>query len=101
MSNVIITPNMLLREPIVGVEIGPQWATDLNNCLNIIDIHDHSPGYGVQITPAGMDINTSLSFQGNAAVSLLSTNFISQASNIVANAALNVVGGNLWYNNGA
>lgn len=67
MSYVINSPNMNLPVPIVGVDPGPQYAIDVNSCLTLIDQHDHTPGYGVQITPAGMDINTSLTFGGNFA----------------------------------
>ncbi len=65
-----ISPNMSLVIPTVGQEPGPQYATDVNASLTIIDTHNHSPGSGVQITPLGLNINTSLSFQQNPATNV-------------------------------
>jgi len=60
MADVIISPNMQLPIPIVGLEFGPQYATDINNCLTLTDQHDHTPGYGVQITTAALNIDADL-----------------------------------------
>jgi hypothetical protein len=60
------SPNMNLIIPTVGAEPGPTYAADINNDLTLVDQHDHSPGKGVQITPAGLNINASLNIQGNA-----------------------------------
>lgn len=57
--------NMLLPIPSVGSTLGPQWAYDVNTCLNLIDVHNHSPGSGVQITPDGLNINSDLSMISN------------------------------------
>src|ERR1051325_5408685 len=59
------SPNMLLSVPAVGVTTGPQWASDINLDLDLIDLHDHSPGKGVPITPAGMSITSDLSCQSH------------------------------------
>lgn len=67
---VINSPNMSLPVPVVGSEPGPQYAAAVNNCLSIIDSHDHSSGSGVQITPDGLNINANLTFQNNPALSL-------------------------------
>jgi len=66
----INSPNMTLPVPVVGTEPGPQYATDVNSCLAIVDQHNHSAGSGVQITPAGLNINTALTFNGNFATAL-------------------------------
>jgi hypothetical protein len=50
MSSPYITPNMFLTEPAVGSTLSPSWALLLNADLGIIDQHNHTPGYGVQIT---------------------------------------------------
>lgn len=60
-----ISPNMNLILPGVGVTLGPQWATDLNSSLNIIDGHDHASGSGVPINPAGLDISSDLTIKNN------------------------------------
>lgn len=65
MPSVTVSPNMNLPVPVVGVDPGPQWATDVNSCLTLIDSHDHAVGSGVQITPSGMNINSDLPFNGS------------------------------------
>lgn len=80
MANVINSPNMNLPVPQVGIDAGPDWATQLNNCMALIDQHMHAPGYGVQITPAGLNISTDLTFLGNNATNLRSTRFTVQGS---------------------
>jgi hypothetical protein len=75
-----ISPNMNLIVPTVGSEPGPNYALDINSSLTLIDQHDHSPGRGVQITPAGININSNLSFNDNALLNLNYESFIAQAS---------------------
>lgn len=80
MANIINSPNMNLPVPVVGVEVGPQWASDINACLNILDQHDHSLGSGVQITPSALDINADLTFASNNAIDLRSVRFTAQVA---------------------
>lgn len=99
-----ISPNMGLVVPTVGVEIGPDWATDLNASLDIIDGHNHSAGQGVQVTPDGLNINSDLSFIGNNAISLRSTRFSPESSPISGVSdlnALSVSGVDLYYRDGS
>ncbi len=56
---------MNLIVPTVGSESGPQYATDVNNSLTLVDQHDHSTGKGVQIQPDGLNISSALTFQNN------------------------------------
>jgi microcystin-dependent protein len=101
MANVIISPNMTLPVPIVGIDIGPQWATDLNSCLGAIDSHNHSSGQGVQVTPAGLNISSDLSFLLNNATNLRSVRFAPQTSALILPgdiACIYVVGNELFYN---
>ncbi len=93
----IITSNMSLIIPGVGSEAGPTYASDINSSLQLIDQHDHSPGYGVQITPVGLNINTDLTFAGNQATNVKAILFTNQASLATVN-ALYTIGGELWYN---
>lgn len=58
--SVVLTPNMSLPVPSVGIEAGPEYATDVNNCLSLLDSHNHAPGQGVQIDPTGLNINADL-----------------------------------------
>lgn len=73
--SILQSSNMNLPVPGVGSEFGPQYAIDINNCFTLIDTHDHSPGRGVPITPAGMNINVNLNFNDNAAINLSYTAF--------------------------
>lgn len=108
MSNTTITPNMNLIVPTPGIggDPGPDYAYNQNQDLLILDSHNHSPGSGVQITPAGLNINTNLPFNGNSATSLYGAQF----SNPTSSALLTFLytnsqsgGGitDLFYNDGA
>lgn len=95
---------MNLTIPVVSQEPGPQYASDINSCLTTIDSHDHSSGKGLQITPAGMNITSDLSFGGNNAIALRSTRFTSQSSPIAGASDLGCLyesGVDLYYNDGS
>lgn len=96
-----LTPNMNLIESTVNVDSGLNWETNLNASLTIIDGHNHSPGYGVQINPAGININSSLSFNNNSAIALQASVFTQQLSLSTLNAVYVKSDGNLYYNDGA
>lgn len=92
---------MQLTVPAVGVTDGPAWASQLNVSLNIIDGHTHASGSGVPITPDGMNINASLSFNSNNLVDLKSTRYISNVSPLAGGSDLlctYVSGADLYYN---
>lgn len=100
----VYSPNMALPVPTVGVTTGPSYASDINASLGIIDSHDHSPGNGVQITPAGLNINSNLSFLSNNAISVRSVRFAPQVSCINGAADVGAVyecGVDLYYNDGS
>lgn len=102
MSDVILSPNMNLPVPIVGQDPGPDWATNINASLSILDQHDHSAGSGVQVTPSGLNINSDLAFQSTNAYQLRSARFINNDSTLAEASDLTCVyvsGGNLYYNN--
>lgn len=80
MSDTISSTNMGMPVPVVGTAPGPDWAIDINSCLSILDSHDHSAGYGVQITPSGLDINSDLSFQINNLTLVRSLRFSPQSA---------------------
>lgn len=99
----IITTNMLLPAPVVGQEPGPQFATDINNCLTIIDQHNHQPGYGVQISSAGLNINADLPINSNNLTIVRSLRFDPQSAVLTLSADLGClyeVGNDLYYNDG-
>lgn len=107
MADYVLTPNIGLQEPIIGVTSGTNYATYINNSLTLLDQHDHSPGKGVQITPSGMNINSNLTFQGFAATSLASASFSIQSASATLGQTLYVKLGSesvpladLWYFDG-
>lgn len=99
MSTTTTLPNMNLEVPVVGSETGPQWATDINNCFNTLDQHDHSSGSGVQITPSGLNILTDLTFQNNSATNLKALVLTAQAS-FATKKSLYVIGNEVYFRDG-
>ena len=96
---VVISPNMNLPVPEVGVTPGPGWATDVNACMSAIDQHDHTPGKGVPISSQAININSSLPMNNNALTSVAAVNFSSQTS-YSTNQSLYVESPDLFYNDG-
>jgi hypothetical protein len=100
-----ITPNMGLIVPGVATEPGPTWANDLNASLGILDEHNHSPGQGVQITPAGIDINVDLPMNGNNLTLVNTVRFSALGAPLAGLApnlgAIYVAGNELYYNDEA
>lgn len=97
----IPSPNMNLPVPIVGQEVGPQWSIDINACMSTLDVHDHSPGSGVMITPSGININSDLNANIQNIINLRSTRFSPQLSPLALPAdigAVYVSGVDLYYN---
>jgi hypothetical protein len=74
------TPNMLLTVPTVQVTIGPTWAQEINDSLDLIDSHDHSSGKGVQVPTAGININADLTMSGFNLTTARTVAFDDQAS---------------------
>lgn len=103
-----ISPNMNLAIPGVGTAAGPDYANSINADLNILDIHDHSPGFGVPITPTGISINADLPFANNNLTGARSlrlqpqTVALGTASDIGCLYAVTATsdGSDLWFNTG-
>lgn len=101
MADVIISPNMSLPIPVVGVDPGPQWGDDVNSCLTLLDSHNHSPGYGVPITPGGMNINSDLTFQNNNLTNAKTLGMYAQVSDPSTLGCLYYKGVDLYFNDGS
>lgn len=100
----IITPNLGLTVPTPGSEPGPAYATEISDDQIIIDGHDHSSGKGLPVHPAGLDINSDLTFQSNNATNLRSARLSNNSSTLNGIGDINCVYdvlGNLWFNNGS
>lgn len=100
----IISPNMSLPVPSVGTTQGPDYATNVNNSLTLIDQHDHTPGKGVQITPAGLNINDTLSMNDNSLIDITQLVLVASNSASTTPLSLSVAPGgespqqqDLWY----
>lgn len=105
MANTTTTPNMNLVIPTVGVDPTPDYPTNINNDLTILDAHSHQPGSGVPITPLAININSDLSMgTTNNLNATRSVRFVNQGGTLAgANdiGSIYQVGGNLYYNNNA
>lgn len=103
MANTMTSVNMSLTIPVVGVDPGPQWATDVNNCLTVIDAHNHSPGFGVQIGADGLNITSDLTFNSTNLLAIRAARFTPQNAVLTLPAdlaELYVVSNDLFFNDG-
>jgi len=101
MANTIITPNMGLPNPVPNIDPGPDYAFNNQACFNVLDQHNHTPGSGVQIPPAGLNINSALPFNRNPATNLQATIFTQQSAFPTNNSLWVGTDGNLYFNDGA
>lgn len=104
MANVVPSTNMSLPIPIVGQDPGPTWATDINSCFTLLDAHDHSSGSGVQITAAGININTDFPMNNSNITTIKSARFYSQSAALGGVSDLGClyeVVNDLYYNDGS
>jgi hypothetical protein len=101
---------MSLPAPIVGVDLGPDWANNYNACLSILDQHNHSPGSGVQINQSGISLTPnattfdSLSLNASNLFAIRSAKFANQTAPLALSTdvgSLYESGSNLYFNNGA
>lgn len=101
MPNVITSPSMMLPIPVVGTDPGPDWANNINNCLTIIDGHNHTSGSGVRVPTDGLNINADLTFNDVNAIDVRSVRFDPQVSPLALSSDLGCVyvsGVDLYYN---
>lgn len=95
------TPNMSLVLPTIGVDSGLTWEQSINANSNLLDQHNHTPGYGAPIVSSSININTDFPFNNNNATLVRSINFQAQPSPISNPAdigCLYVSGVDLYYN---
>lgn len=95
-----ITPFMNLDLPTVSVTLGPEWATQLNDALEVIDSHDHSSDKGVKVKTAGLDINEDLDFNDVRAFGVKAVKLQEQLSSLTGASnilSLFSLGGDLYF----
>ncbi len=100
MANTTNSAYMILPIPVVGVDPGPQYASDVNTCLTLIDGHTHSPGSGTQVTPSGLNINSVLPMNGNGLNGIAYLTLTAQGST-PANGTIYESGVDLYYVDGS
>lgn len=102
MSATTTTPYMSLVLPTVGTQVGPLWASELNDSFTRVDSHTHVTGQGQPVPTAGISINADLSF--NTSFNLTNVRSVRPVNQ---NAALSLAsdinciyvnGGNLYFN---
>lgn len=94
------SPNMNLPIPTVSVTDGPEWAALLNDCLNLIDSHDHTSGNGVPITPSALSITADLSIGTNSLTDVKSIEFTTQSVALVTTNTAYVLNGDFYFIDG-
>ena len=99
-ATVNVSNYMLLPIPAVGIDPGPDWATQINNCLTRIDQHTHVAGYGQPVPVAGLNIATDFPMNSNRILSVKELVFTPQVAAIsptgVDQASLYSVNGELY-----
>ncbi len=104
MANFNLSANMGLPIPVAGIDPGPDYALNVNSSLTLVDGHTHAFGQGVQITPAGLNLNSDVTFLSNNAIALRSVRFTPQSAVFAGPSDLGClyeVGVDLYYNDGA
>lgn len=100
----ILSPNMNLPISTIGVDSGLNWELNLNSGLSLIDLHDHTPGKGVALTPTSLNINADFPFNNNNLTFAKSVRFQSQPSALSGVSDLGCLyesGVDLYYNDGS
>lgn len=98
------SPNMNLVIPTIAVDSGLVWEQSINADLLILDQHNHSPGSGQPITPAGLNISSDLSINNNNLTVARSLRLNPQTSPLALTADLGCLyesGVDLYYNDGS
>lgn len=95
------TPFMGLIEPDVGITPGPTWAQLLNALTDLIDSHDHTPGKGALLTPAGFVVNQDFNLNSFALLMAKYVQLVAQGSPLTNPGTIYQVGGNFYFTNGS
>lgn len=78
------TPSMNLVLPVPTQTIGPQWATELNAALNLVDDHDHTSGKGKQLTQSSLSIDGDFNLASFNLNNVLGVRFVNRQSAVAA-----------------
>jgi hypothetical protein len=92
---------MLLDLPVVSETTGPEWASMLNDAIELIDSHNHTSGRGFPVPVDGIDIDEDFPVNSFNLIYVRSTRYDDQASPLAESTDTGITyvsGGNLWYN---
>lgn len=89
---------MSLPVPVVDQEPGPDYADDINQCMAIVDSHDHTSGSGKPITTEAISIDNDLSLQGFALTDAQQVQLLNNSGSLSSRNSVYVEGGDLIYN---
>ena len=92
------TTYMNLTLPTVSSTIGPDWASQLNAALTVVDSHDHSSGKGQRVPVAGININADLPFNSKVASNIGAATFSNLSATLSDLNTLYVNSGDLYFN---
>ncbi len=94
------TDNMHLTVPLEGQQEGPEYATNINDDLDIIDEHNHTPGKRSASSNSRLGY---LSFGSNAATDVKALKLDSLTASLGTDqaCAVTAVDGDLYWNNGS
>lgn len=95
------TSNMGLTLPDVSVTLGPTWASQINSDLTLLDQHNHTSGFGVQIPTAGLNIDGDLGFNNHAISGLSYLKLNPQAATLETSSLYVDSAGDFFYRNSA
>lgn len=95
-----ISPNMNLIIPTVGSQPGPDYASNVNDSLTLIDTHDHTPGKGVALSAESFDINSALTLNDNFLTDTAGVNFTVQSTPPSTTGTIYELGVDLYYKDG-
>lgn len=99
-----LSPNMNLPISTVGVNSGLDWENNLNSSLSLIDLHDHSSGKGVPLTPSSLNINADFPLNTNNLTLTRSVRFTPQSAALALVTDIGCLyeaGVDLYYNDGS
>lgn len=98
----MFTPNLNLELPVIGVSTGPEWGSAINQNLEVIDTHNHTPGRGRPIPIEAVEFSGNLNLNSQNINNSRTIRFNNSLSAIPATGddqrALYVKDGELFFN---
>ena len=100
MTTPIISPNMNLPIPVPTESTGPEYAENISDSLEKIDVHNHTPGQGVPIPVSALNINQNLPMSSYSITGIKSLALENQAITPTQSGSVYMSGNNLYWKDG-